>query len=280
MTVALEEVVMVDNQMATTYIDRDIIHVMPYGDAGSKKSTLAATFPKPALVLFFDKFAKATPYRRRGKRGPSGIVDGLFTEYVMSTKEPGKAVVKIVHFTDENVKDAGATYAIEHFEAYLPGLYDEVRQGIWATVVLDSLSFLEYASRKCEQYSRNPESKAGHQQDARQWYRDSSEALEEVCFALTSIPSNVVVTAHVRQTHDKQRELMLWSPDAPGKKNRSLPAAFGEVYAMHYDPEEEDVVMQTSKSSDYIACSQINAPNWCAPTYNALWDNWKPVEQD
>lgn len=271
---------MVENQMVTKFSERDMLHVMPYGDAGSLKSTLAATFPKPEVVLFFDKYAKATPYRRRGLRGPTVEEDGLQVEYVMSAKEKGKAVVKIVHFADQDIRDSDNVYAIEHFEAFLPRLYDEVRQGTWATVVLDSLSFLEYASRKCEQYKRNPESNAGKTQDARQWYRDSSEALEEVCFAITSLPCNVVVTAHANQSVDKQRELMLYTPEAPGKKGRTLPAAFGEVYAMHYDPEDEEVVMQTTKSADYIACTQINAPNWCEPKYEALWSNFKPIGKD
>lgn len=47
----------------------DAIHVIVYGDAGAKKSTFAATFPKPMLVFMWDPFGKDGPYLRRGVVG-------------------------------------------------------------------------------------------------------------------------------------------------------------------------------------------------------------------
>ena len=54
----MTDIVMVDNQMDDEFAKYEHIHVMPYGDPGSEKTTFAASFPKPMCVLFFDKQAK------------------------------------------------------------------------------------------------------------------------------------------------------------------------------------------------------------------------------
>jgi hypothetical protein len=45
---------------------RPPIHVLVYGLAGAKKSILAATFPKPMLVVMCDAMGKEMPYLRAG----------------------------------------------------------------------------------------------------------------------------------------------------------------------------------------------------------------------
>lgn len=272
------------NQMDTRYADREVIHVLTYGDAGSHKSSLAASFPKPICVQFFDKFAKAGPYRRAGRRGPMITDDptwGIDIEYVMSTREPDKAIIEIDYFNDaENLRGGPHTiYAAERFEHRFGDLFEEVRSGKWATVVLDSITFFEFAIRKLEQYKRNPISNQGNKQDARQWYARSAEGIEETCYAMADMRCNIVVCAHVREVQDVLRELLLWTPEAPGKKNRGLPAAFGEVYAMHYDA-EVGTCIQSHRDESFIACTQINAPDGALPIYQKLWDNYKPMGED
>jgi hypothetical protein len=46
------------------------IHVLLYGDSGTGKSTLAATFPKPIRVFHFDPYNKDVPYLRLGQPSP------------------------------------------------------------------------------------------------------------------------------------------------------------------------------------------------------------------
>jgi len=43
------------------------LHVVVMGDPGARKSTFAATFPKPMLVLNFDPMGKETPYLLAGE---------------------------------------------------------------------------------------------------------------------------------------------------------------------------------------------------------------------
>lgn len=65
--------------------ERCPLHVLVYGDAGSKKSILAATFPQPMIVAMCDPYGKDFPYRRMGT--PQGIKKnsdlGIFTQNIL-----------------------------------------------------------------------------------------------------------------------------------------------------------------------------------------------------
>lgn len=263
--------------------DYQLIHCFVYADPGRKKSTFAATFPKPMLVLGFDAYSKMSPYRRRGKRGPQMNIDGTPTEFIMSAQEPDRAIIQLEQYYDEDIYDARAEYAWERFRNRIATLHQEVRDGMWATVVLDSCSSLEFAIRKYEEYKANPVTKKGNDQDQRQHYHRSSSGVEEICYTMAWLPCNVVVLAHVRMEKDNVRGTVYWTPEVPGVKNRRLPGAFGEVYTMHCDPaaekDEERFYLQTIDDGNYIAATQIPAPEYAQPHYKALWTHYKP-EQD
>lgn len=59
-----------DNLWKNWEKEKQPIHVLVYGDYGSGKSTFATTFPKPLLVLCFDKTGKDIPYLRLGREEP------------------------------------------------------------------------------------------------------------------------------------------------------------------------------------------------------------------
>lgn len=248
-----------------------------YGDPGSGKSHFAATFPKPMLVLCTDPRGKAMPYLR-GRKLTEGVADDgtPFTEGASTGKsaKPGKVAVRVEYYADNDVRGGARTvYAYERLEERLIALRDEINAGAWKTVVLDSLSFLEYQARKLHQYKLNPESNAGNTQDARQWYNSSAEVVEEFCYSqLAWLPINVVVLAHVRDTKSNRRGQNIWVPEAPGVKGPKIPGAFAEVYVLHSTADGR--VLQTENDTSFIATSQIGAPDNCEPHYNALWTNW------
>lgn len=262
----------------------DPIHCFVYADPGRKKSTFAATFPKPMLVLGFDAFSKMQPFRRRGKKGPVIDMEGTPVEYVMSSKESDKAIIQIEQYYDADIYDGRNDYAWERFRSRITSLHQEVQQGVWATVVLDSCSSLEYAIRKYEEYKANPTTKKGNEQDQRQHYNKSSSGVEEICYTMAWLPCNVVVLAHVRMDKDNVRGAVYWTPEVPGVKNRRVPGAFGEVYTIHSDPGAEEEAnrfyLQTVDDGQYIATTQIPAPEFCQTHYKALWANFTPPEQD
>lgn len=246
-----------------------------YSDPGAGKSHFAATFPKPMLVFNTDPRGKAMPYFRRGVAGEMSV-DAFGTECqtIVSAKS-GDKIIQLEYYQDANPRGGIDTvYAYERLEERLVALPDEIGEGKWETVVLDSLSFLEYQVRKLHQYKLNPESNQGHVQDARQWYNSSSEVLEEFCYSrLTWLPVNVVVLAHVRDTKSNIRGNTTWTPEAPGVKGRKLPGAFAEVYVIHSTSEGR--YLQTVNDTSFIATSQIGAPDGCEPHYKSLWSQWE-----
>lgn len=255
-----------------------------YSDPGTKKSTFAATFPKPMLVLAFDPFSKLEPYRRRGLPGPYALDGDTPIEFVMSRVQEGSVIIQIEEYYDDNYSDTSIPFAWERFQTRLPSIHQEVKAGIWGTVVLDSISTLELCVRKYEEKKNNPLSNQGNKQDARQWYGSSGNAIQEVCYNLGWLPNvNVVVLAHVRMNQDRIREMIYWSPEMPGTYNRKVPGLFSEIYHIHFDPgadSNNQHYLQTQNDGSYIAATQIPAPDGALPHYNALWDYEQPIESD
>lgn len=261
-----------------------------YGDSGVGKSTFAATFPKPALVIQTDPFAKAMPFKRKGMIAESSYIQTadapggkIYYDKIVRPKDE-KLLFQIERYSTENIQGgSGHIYGYENLMARLNSIREEVMAGQWKTVIFDSLSTMEFEVRKLHQYKLNPESKSGSKQDARQWYAASTQAIEELCFSqLTWLPCNVVVLAHVREEKDNVRDTLYWTPAAPGAQGRRLPACFAEVYYMKkVKGEENESLLQTRANADYMATSQIPAPNPCKPEYKAVWEDFvKQQESD
>lgn len=276
----------VTNQMENAGVPR--IHAFIYADPGRQKTTFAASFPKPMLVLACDPLDKMAPYRRRGITGHRDIPEDdnniyVPTEYVMSTREDDAIAIQMEYYTDRTAFAPTGVSAWEQMQDRMIDLWQEDSEGKWATVVLDSLSSLEYIVRCHYQFKENPVTKEGNEQDQRQWYRKSAEGIEQVCYALAWLNCNVVVLAHIRAERDAVRDTVLWTPEAPGVRNRRIPSIFGEIYTMHVDPAVDDdvnsVFMQTRSDGKYVASSQINAPDDCDPNYAAIWANYQPARR-
>jgi AAA domain-containing protein len=255
--------------------NRPFIHVVDYGAPGSGKSTFAATFPKPALLLMFDPLGKEGPYLKRGVVSPEleGEV-GQPLVVVESRKTPGKTLIQVEYYHDTEVDDDGRykPQAYRRFLRRFPSLYEEVRCGKWATVVVDTLTYMELSARKLSQYDLDKTSR-----EPRRWFAAATDMLEEaVLCRLGTLRCNVVILAHVDNDKDEVAGITVSNPAAPGRLRTRLGGGYPEVYVQHLRRSKKDgtleYYLQTRADGRYNASSvYLEAPDPCSPDYNALW---------
>lgn len=251
-------------------MSEEVGHWLIYGESGSGKSSGAATWPKPMLVCFWDPFAKERPYlyTRGGK--PRGAIarrveGNVPVDEVVNDK--GELQVRVEHYLDTDVKNPRA-YA--EFLARMQRLHDDIKAWNIATFVTDSVTFMEIAARKEQQYKLNPTSR-----DPRQWFAGATDTLEEVLMIhLGSLPINVVVVAHIDEDKDELHGTMVRNPAAPGRLRKRSPAGYSEVYRafVQRDGDGQPVYLwQTRSDPLFNALSLFNVPNPCLQGYRELW---------
>jgi len=239
------------------------IHAVVYGESGAGKSTFAATWPKPMLVLAFDPLGKDMPYIKTGKAGELvELSPGIFTQAVMSPA--GDLRVQIEHYTDPEPTNP---QAFGHFLTRMGGIYQELE--LWNTIVLDSVTFLELAARKDQQHRMNKNAR-----DPRQWWAAATDQLEELLMMrFGSFPCNLAVIAHVDEDKDEVHGNFVRNPAAPGRVRKRLASAFGEVYRAFVQEDEESRIylLQTRVSALFNCSTQIGAPEPCPQKFSSVW---------
>ncbi len=254
------------------------IHAIIYGVTGTGKSTFAATFPGPGLVFLFDPVDKSGPYLRAGN--PQPLAQHEFAQYRDVLNKRGQLRWRIERYNDTslgrlNKKGLPEVGAYQNFRNRVDQLYDELHQGVWQSIVVDSVTYMELAARKLEQYKLNPNAVG---QGKQQWWSGSAETLEEMLMCVFSnFPCNVVVIAHTGSDKKKIKgggDSLLYSVSAPGRLAQNLPTGYGETYRAYVTEDEngrERYQLQTRGSDDYFAGSQVGAPNPCEPRYKCLF---------
>lgn len=252
-------------------VSKPPIHVLVYGDAGSMKSTFAATFPKPMLVFCFDPFGKDMPYKRKGAfLGPKLAHTTQGNEYRVGhviDKEDDSLLIQIEYYHDIDPTKPKA------WRTFLERFAHSADLDSFKTVVFDSTTFMQLAKFYDAKYKQNPTAK-----DPRQWYMAAKESLEELLMCrVAGMYQNVVLIAHVNEEKDEVHGGFVYNPAVPGKLSKGLPAGYAEFYRAYVKTEDGKNVfyLQTEKSAQYNAASQLPAPNPCTPSYKALWEHWK-----
>lgn len=299
---------------------RPYIHALIYGPSGGGKSTMAATFPKPMIVLGFDRRGMFDPYTTLPNGTPRGIemneVEGAFGQgvvQVLSKKNPGKLLVQVEFFeedvverdepTDSEEKLAGRTpfggimpRAYRQYLSRSPSLFREIKEGKWATVVVDSLSGMKDAAYTMHRFDLNKTSL-----DDRRWDKLTTDDLAQaLCARLTTAKTNLVVLAHVdrrgeyvepaakdkpRSHKDKVDGVAVYQVYAPGRLGTAdgLPATFKEMYAIipKANTKGETIrTLRTRRDSLYNAKTspKIQAPDGIeldgVNDYKMLWTNF------
>ena len=283
-----------------------------YAGTGAGKSTFAATFPKPAIALVFDRRGKIWPYTTLPDGMPRGIempeyegAHGQSIIEVRSRKNNDKKLVQIEMFEDEIVEQTEPTEreaklegrtpfggiqprAARRYLARCPTLFQEVRDGVWKTVIVDSLTYMKIAFHSMHRFDLNKLS-----QDDRRWDKLTTDDLEQaLCNRLTTLRCNLVLLAHtdrrgenadpkekVKSHKDKVAGVAVYQPFAPGRLNTAdaLPSAFPEFYAIQTSRDGDNVVrtLQTELDARYNCNSAIKAPNGLVldgvNDYKMLW---------
>lgn len=246
------------------------IHVLVYGDAGAKKSTFAATFPKPMLVLFFDPFGKDMPYLRRGKPGQVAETDEGYRIRFVHKKDAelgDHPIIRLEYFHNLDPEQPIA------YRQFLERIAHATDLDAYKTIVVDSVTFMNLAKFHEAKYKTNK-----HAKDPRQWYAAAKEGLEEMLMVrFAGLMQNVVVLAHVNEDKDEVHGNFVYNPAVPGKLSKGLPAGYAEFYRAFVKTEQgkNEYLLQTQKNAQFNAATQIPAPNPCAPSYKALWEEYE-----
>ena len=261
------------------------IHTMLYADTGVGKSTFAATYPKPMLVFCFDPHGKDMPYRKAANGDilpdsgilsyPINVAQGQINVPYRDVQHP-EGVARIEYYHDVDIENPSA---INVFRYRLAMLHNEYAN--WQSVVTDSITFMELSARKWEEKVMNPMQKFAKGTDTRQWFAGSTDTVEElVVMRYASLPMNVVICCHIDERRNERSGEILRGPFAPGRlsKRGELSAAFQEQYHLYTARNEQGEMVryvQTINDGDWVATTQINAPNNCYPHYLSLWANYK-----
>ena len=243
------------------------IHLLNFGESGAGKSTGARTFPTPLCVFFWDPFGMEHPYLYDLVGQPYGVtapsVDAHGTPIQESYASDGTLLVRIEHYIDRDPQQPTG------YGRFLRRMAD-FDPTPWATVVNDSVTYMELMARKEQQYVLNPMAR-----DPRQWWGGSTDALEEVLMLrFGAMPCNVVVNAHVDEDKDELHGNMIRNPAAPGRLRKRSPSGYGEMYHSFVKRDEAGKPMylwQTRSDHQFNAKSLVGAPDPCPQHYLAIW---------
>lgn len=269
---------------------RPNIHVLLYGYSSAGKSTLAATFPQPLYVCCFDGRSKAGPYHRLGNAVESTQLEGGVPVDLVWKDDTLVAEIRYYHDLDPENPNAWRQFREDQHS---------FKASDWGTWVGDSLTAASLAARLEQQYVINPNSK-----QAMQWHAGATDQLElQFLRRVTGYTCNVITVCHVAEKDvvipamgqqparkiDKRvespfedeegRVVVMRGLSAPGRLSAkgALMSQYGEVYRAFATRTKEGRVvraLQTQPDDEWVATTQIDAPDPCASNYEALWENW------
>jgi hypothetical protein len=270
---------------------RPHVHAVIYGFPGAKKSTCASTFPTPIYVCNFDGRSKAGPYLRTGDKVEDSRTKDLGVP-IQRVYDGKTLVAEIHHYQDPDPErpDAFGLFRQEQRN------FDPTKWGTW---VFDSVTSGELAARLEQQFVINPNTK-----DPRQWFAGATDQLErQLVRRATSYECNAVVICHITEEYvdvpaskdapakridkrvefaertntegDVTRTQLVRSISAPGRlsKRHALISQYSECYRAYilFRDGKQSWWLQTEPDEEWIANTQIPAPNPCTPDYDKLW---------
>jgi len=258
-------------QEAVAQTLRPAVHTICYGDPGGGKSTFACTWPKPTLAFIFDAYGKDGPYLRWARANGATVEDG-FTEWGTPTKSldaGARGYIRLEYYND--LAPDARSWELFEWRMKSRGFFDEG----WATLAIDSVTFMELAARMYARHVVNP-----HTKEPRQWFGYSTDALEYALLVqLQAFPANLLVLAHIDANKDEVLGSYVRQLAAPGRltSRNELAAGYSELYRAYVvkDKDQESYVLQTRRDNLFNCATQIDAPDPSWQDYEQLWANFK-----
>ncbi len=186
---------------------------------------------------------------------------------------------RIEYYHEENIEQPTAYQTFLRRMGFIHQEY-----ATWATIINDSITFMELSARKLQEKTLNPMVKFAKGTDTRQWFAGSTDDLEEMlAMRFGQLPMNVLCLAHVDERKNEISGEIFRGPFVPGRlgKRGLMGAAYQEFYHAYRVPDMERAgkyiwQLQTTPRQGYAATTQLDAPDPCWPSYEALWANyWK-----
>lgn len=179
------------------------LKVLIYGPAGTGKTELASTFPRPHFVDLDDGML---------------TVMGKDVEYFTVTRRPPDDPDYIKLFGDKCLKWDAFTRAQKITEHWANTLTEK------DTLIIDSFSFLN-------DYALDSVLKTENQAKPRiQDWGTAQKMLETTLEALNNTNCNLIVIAHEQFTKDEESGIISWLPATIGKLATKIPIYFDEVW--------------------------------------------------
>jgi len=191
-------------------------------------------------------------------------------------------VVRVEYYDDADFDNPSAFTKFRSRLATLQQAGGEIAQ--WKTIVFETMTSMELASRMFQVKIMNPMTKFAKGEDTRQWFSASTDDCEEILvYGCKGMYTNLVLNCHIDERRNEVSGEILRGPMAPGRvsKRSELGATWQEqyhVYTMRNGTTGvREHLLQTANDGQWVATSQIGAPDPCFPHYESLWVNWQGV---
>lgn len=256
------------------------VHIMIEGVPNSGKTRFAASAEKPELVIACDPISKMPAYFDRGA-WDGKVYQGAQGQpvWIVTSRVTGKPIIQLEGYYDEDPELPSAMTALL---ARMPSVTEEVKRGMWRTVVIDSWTQLEWIARIRRtngvfKTSNSP-------------YLEAMDDLKSLVNSrLMNLRCNLVVIFHIetKVVRNKQGTVIQdarmdvgggeqsYTVQAIGQL-KNLPNVFGECYlALAPVDGSNNYVLQTVRNADFrTLCSRIGAPNMCPNEWREIFTGY------
>jgi hypothetical protein len=250
-----------------------IIHAGVMGESGAGKSYFIATGPKPMLVVHLDAYGKDQAYLDVGNVDQTRYA-GEYQQpitLVMSRKTPGAVLVQLEYFHDN---EPTQPQAFDQLWRRWPSLRQEVIEGRWRSVVLETFSTLDLYAR----YRRTHGPLAVDKPNIL-----ATDDVEQMLSRFNSLPCNLFMAAHIDKDMQTIDGKSMRVARGPGRLAKGFTEQFAsEMYRVYGVDDGKGGItpqLQTRNDGTFNCATRIGAPNPCYPAYRELFVNYIAKQQ-